>query len=57
VQASRPQRQPADALRELAGALESGYRVNGMYLRACWKVGVLSVAPGVTVWSDGRRLW
>jgi hypothetical protein len=57
MRSSLSRRHPADALLALAGELEAGHRVRGMYLKTCSRVGVLSVALGVTVWSDGRRLW
>jgi hypothetical protein len=40
-------------------AVEAGLRDLGLsrlYLSACSLIGVLSVAPGVTAWCDGRTL-
>lgn len=48
-------RRPAAVL----AAIEIGLRDLGLshlYLSACSLVGVLSVAPGVTAWCDGRTL-
>jgi hypothetical protein len=42
------------------GAVEAVLRQQGLnriYGAACTLYGVLSVAPDVTVWCDGRRLW
>jgi hypothetical protein len=48
-------RRPADVI----AAIEAGLRAHGLdrlYPAACPRIGVLSVAPGVTAWCDGRTL-
>jgi hypothetical protein len=48
-------RRPGDVL----AAVETGLRELGLdhlYIHAYPGIGVLSVAPGVTAWCDGRRL-
>jgi hypothetical protein len=43
-------------MRALAGQLQA-HGITRMYGAACATLGVLSVAYGVTVWTDGRRFW
>jgi hypothetical protein len=47
---------PADVLRALADLLRVA-GITRLYGSACTIIGVLSVAYGLTVWTDGRRLW
>ena len=58
-----PGPQPATAYRRhpqvVLAAVESGLRELGLdhlYTHAYPAIGVISVAPGVTAWCDGRRL-
>lgn len=51
-----PRRRPAEVLRALAGLLQDR-GLTRLYGSACTMLGVLSVAYGVTVWTDGQRLW
>ena len=50
-----PHRQPAVALRALAGQLQQR-GITSLYGYACDRIGVLSL-PGVSVWTNGRVLW
>jgi hypothetical protein len=48
-------RHPTDVI----AAIAAGLRERGLtrlYLSGCPLIGVLSVAPGLTVWCDGRTL-
>ena len=47
---------PVDALRALANQLEAHGRLS-LYGAACSRMGVLSVAHGLTVWCDGHQFW
>jgi hypothetical protein len=51
-----PRRQPAAALRALAAHLRAA-GITQLYGSACALFGVLSVANGLTVWTNGRLLW
>jgi hypothetical protein len=46
---------PADIVRELATLLR-GHGLDQLYWSACALLAVISVAPGLTVWTDGRHL-
>jgi hypothetical protein len=35
----------------------AGHGITGVYTAATIKVAVISVTAGLTVWTDGRRLW
>ncbi len=52
----RSQQRPSLALRALSAQLRE-HGLSRLYLAACARFGVLSVAPGVTVWTNGRMLW
>jgi hypothetical protein len=45
-----------DALRALADQLQARGLIR-LYGSACARIGVLSVAYGLTVWTDGRDVW
>jgi hypothetical protein len=47
---------PGDVLRTLADLLCAA-GITRLYGSACAVLGVLSIAYGLTVWTDGRRLW
>jgi hypothetical protein len=47
---------PADVLRALADLLRAA-GIRRIYGSACAILGVLSIHYGLTVWTDGRRLW
>jgi hypothetical protein len=47
---------PANVVRALADLLRSD-GITRLYGDACTILGVLSIAYGLTVWTDGRRLW
>lgn len=49
-------RRPADALYALAELLRAR-GLTRLYGAACTALGVLSVASGITVWTNGQRLW
>ena len=51
-----PRQQPAAALRALAAYLRAA-GITQLYGSACALFGVLSVASGLTVWTNGRLLW
>jgi hypothetical protein len=54
---SRPRRlRPANVLRTLADLLRAR-GITRLYGSACIRLGVLSVAYGLSVWCDGRQLW
>jgi hypothetical protein len=46
---------PADIARELTTLLR-GHGLHQLYWSACALLAVLSVAPGLTVWTDGHHL-
>ena len=48
-------RRPSDVIAAIAAGLREG-GLTHLYLSACPLIGVLSVAPGLTVWCDGRTL-
>jgi hypothetical protein len=47
---------PADVLRALADLLLAA-GITRLYGSACAALGVLSIAYGLTAWTDGRRVW
>lgn len=47
---------PVDALRALANQLQAR-GLTRLYGAACNRVGCLSVALGVTAWTDARSYW
>jgi hypothetical protein len=47
---------PANVVRALADLLRAD-GITRVYGNACTMLGVLSIACGLTVWTDGRRLW
>jgi hypothetical protein len=47
---------PVNVLRTLADLLHAA-GITRLYGSACTFYGVLSIAYGLTVWTDGRRLW
>lgn len=51
-----PRQRPAAALRALAAQLRA-QGITQLYGSACALLGVLSVAYGLTVWTNGRLLW
>jgi len=51
-----PPQPPSEALRALARQLRAA-GVTRLYAAACARYGVLSVAYGLTVWTNGRLLW
>jgi hypothetical protein len=50
-----PHSRPSDVMRELVTLLRT-QGLTRIYWAACAVAGVLSVAQGLTVWTDGRRL-
>jgi hypothetical protein len=55
--ASQPARlRPANVIHALADLLRAD-GITRLYGNACTMLGVLSIADGLTVWTDGRRLW
>jgi len=54
--APNPRQRPAAALRALAAQLRV-VGITRLYGSACALFGVLSVAYGLTVWTNGRLLW
>jgi hypothetical protein len=51
-----PRLRPVDVLRALADLLRAR-GITRLYGSACTMLGVLSVANGLSVWTDGRQLW
>ena len=51
-----PHQRPATAIDALVGRLRA-VGVTRLYAATCARYGVLSVAYGVTVWTNGRLLW
>jgi hypothetical protein len=47
---------PANVVRTLADLLRAD-GITRLYGNACTKLGVLSIVHGLTVWTDGQRLW
>lgn len=47
---------PAEAAAALVRQL-AGHGITGIYTAATAKFAVISVATGLTVWTDGRLLW
>jgi hypothetical protein len=47
---------PANVMRALADLLRAD-GITRLYGAACAMLGVLSIAYGLTIWTDGRRLW
>ncbi len=54
--APNSRQRPAAALRALAAQLRAA-GITRLYGSACALFGVLSVAYGLTVWTNGRLLW
>jgi len=50
-----PPGRPADLLRDLAGLLR-GHGLTRLYTASCARLGVLSVTPHLTIWTNGRHL-
>lgn len=50
-----PPARPADLLRDLASLLR-GHGLTRLYTASCFRLGVLSVTPDLTVWTNGRCL-
>jgi hypothetical protein len=46
---------PADVARDLATLLRS-HGLDRLYWSACALIAVISIAPGLTVWTDGHHL-
>ena len=47
---------PAAVAAALARQL-TGHGITGIYTATTYKIAVISVTAGLTVWTDGRQLW